>query len=170
MRTPKLEVPRLELESAWGEVPPQRIFTTHFPGYRTFQVKVLLGGAHVGGLFAEEAPTSKCPGDLEALSEKVGQSLKVMVVQKAFLPEEMRNAGLGARLYEIALLDVAKRGYALAPSSCWQTGMTSKDASRIWKAWRSRHVHAGSIFWGGAAPNAAKIAARHVASPSSRSC
>lgn len=155
---------RIELEAAWGQHPPQRVFTTYFPAYRTFQVKVMLDGAHVGGLFAEEAPTNKCPGDLEALSDKVGQDLKAMVVQKTYLPEELRGDGLGVKIYELALREAAKRGYALAPNSCWHTGMTSKDAARIWTAWRSRHVHAGSIFWGGAAsPSATRVATRHLA-------
>lgn len=143
----------IKIEPAWRENPPQNVYGRRFPGYSTFQIKVIQAGKHVGGLLAEEADLTHCPGDLEALSEQVGTPLKPLVVQKSFLPEDLRGTGLGAKIYEMALREAAKKGYALAPNDCWHggpgSGMTSPDAQRVWNRWRGMHPHSGEVFWGG---------------------
>ena len=145
----------------WGAVPPQWVYATKVPGYETLTI-----GVEGGGLYAEAAPVRRCKADLESLSERVGQPLKPLVVQKTFLPEEMRGKGLGKKLYEMAAREAAKKGYALAPNDCWHggpgSGMTSPDARRVWASLRRQFVSEGLLLWGGQRPaSSQRLAAMH---------
>lgn len=63
-----------------------------------------------------------------------------------------RREGLGLRMYERLLDEVAKKGTPalVAPEECWVTGGTSDMAKGLWKAIYPRHNHIGKyILLGG---------------------
>ena len=117
----------------------------------------------VGGVSLEPIATVKlCADDLEAMRVSL-PGVKVMIVTSAALEEDLRGLGLGKRMYEVALTEAAKKGYAVAPEHCWHANMTSPDAKRVWESLKRRHFSVGDLVWGGPppGPDPAKLAARY---------
>jgi predicted GNAT family acetyltransferase len=106
----------------------------------------------VGGVNLESIPTIKlCADDLETMRASL-PDVKVMIVTSAYLEEDLRGNGLGKKMYEVALAEAAKKGYAVAPEYCWHASMTSPDAKRVWASLKRRYFSVGDLVWGGRPP------------------
>lgn len=146
----------VKLTPKWGQVPASWVYGVRVPAYDTLRIEIAIGGASVakGGVVGEVADVRHCQDDLIALREQLGRpDLKVFVIQKSHLPEELRGQHLGTRMYDLFIREAAKRGFAVAPNHCWHggpgSGMTSADALRVWASMRKRFMTVGELVWGG---------------------
>lgn len=92
---------------------------------------------------------SQCEGDWSTFQAAVPECDGVLVVVSTFLEESLRGKGHGIKMYETAIREAHKRGFAIVPNNCYHPNATTVDAKRVWTSIAKRFFHVGNIVWGG---------------------
>lgn len=90
------------------------------------------GWVALNGNFADAHPT--CIGAYRNLAEHQPAVTDMLRVVSSHLDKDLQGQGLGRLLYEHAVVDLAHEGIAVAPDSCGNYGVTSKEAQRAWRS------------------------------------
>ena len=64
------------------------------------------------------------------------------------IDQALHGEGLGTLMYERTLLDLARRGLALAPHDCAERVQLSAAAEGVWRKLRRMYPHAGRVVAG----------------------
>ena len=98
-------------------------------------------------------PNAACASDLRRLQEHFPSVRGALTVGGSRVDKLLRGLGVGSELYRRNVRAAAAEGYALAPSTCIDTGkqegQTSADALRVWERLKREFPHEGRLVWGG---------------------
>jgi len=112
-----------------------------------FSVKARVAGGLIGTLYVEVPKhlTPECRADLKALSRQVGRKLDPMFVGWVNVHSADQRVGIGTRMYQVAVKELARRGQALVQATCAGKTMTPA-AGKIWTKLKRQHPSQGDVI------------------------